>query len=115
MHPLGRTGSGKSTLLLALLRLVEPVGGSIDIDGVTASELELFTLRSRLDIIPQDPVLFSDTVRRNLDPFDLVPPEEDQKIWEVLEMVKLKEHVQNLDGKLSHQVAEGGENFSVGQ
>ena len=66
----GRTGAGKSSLTLALFRFLEAQSGSIRIDGIDVSKIKLHDLRSRLAIIPQDPVLFSGTVRNNLDPFD---------------------------------------------
>lgn len=76
------------------------------------SSLGLYDLRSKLGIIPQDPVLFTGTVRENLDPFY---ESEDHQIWEVLDKVHLKEHIQSMVGLLQAEVVENGENFSVGQ
>ena len=65
----GRTGAGKSTLTSALFRMVDAAHGSITIDGIDIARIELDVLRSRLAIIPQDPIIFSGSVRMNLDPF----------------------------------------------
>lgn len=108
----GRTGAGKSSLVSLLFRVVEPAGGSIDIDGVTTSSLGLRTLRSRLAIIPQDPVLFSGTLRSNLDPFD---HHSDTDVWAALQRAHLKETVTKMDKQLLSTVNEGGDNWSVGQ
>eukprot|EP00854_Cymbomonas_tetramitiformis_P009056 gene9056-10731_t len=141
----GRTGSGKSTLMLGLLRMLEPLAGTISIDGVDLQQVELETLRSRVAVVPQDPVLFRGTVRSNLDPF---ARHSDQELWDALRRVGLHETLagsrpassaalQELDGDaavvpagtggvpggvveeampvLERAVQEGGANFSVGQ
>ncbi|XP_041841880.1 ATP-binding cassette sub-family C member 12-like [Melanotaenia boesemani] len=108
----GRTGSGKSSLGVALFRIVEPAGGTILIDGVDIMSIGLQDLRSKLSIIPQDPVLFIGTVRYNLDPFDNYT---DEEIWTALEKTYMKDCISRLEGKLQAPVLENGENFSVGE
>uniref|UniRef100_A0A096LX09 ATP binding cassette subfamily C member 12 n=1 Tax=Poecilia formosa TaxID=48698 RepID=A0A096LX09_POEFO len=108
----GRTGSGKSSLGVALFRLVEPAGGSILIDDVDIAAIGLRDLRSKLSIIPQDPVLFTGTVRYNLDPFNQYT---DEEIWAVLQKTYMKDSISKLDGTLQAEVLENGENFSVGE
>ncbi|XP_055548703.1 multidrug resistance-associated protein 1 isoform X7 [Wyeomyia smithii] len=108
----GRTGAGKSSLTLALFRIIESAGGKIIIDGQDISQLGLHALRSRLTIIPQDPVLFSGTMRINLDPFNV---HSDEEIWKALEHAHLKAFVKGLTAGINHEVSEGGENLSVGQ
>jgi ATP-binding cassette subfamily C (CFTR/MRP) protein 1 len=82
------------------------------IDGINISDIGLHQLRSRLTIIPQDPVLFSGTIRTNLDPFNVYSNEE---LWNSLELSHLESFVKSLDLGLEHKVFEGGENLSVGQ
>ncbi|XP_033236615.1 multidrug resistance-associated protein 1 isoform X21 [Drosophila pseudoobscura] len=108
----GRTGAGKSSLTLALFRIIESAGGRIMIDGVDIAGMGLHMLRSRLTIIPQDPVLFSGSLRINLDPFEI---KTDDEIWKALELSHLKSFVKSLTAGLNHEIAEGGENLSVGQ
>ncbi|XP_055020441.1 ATP-binding cassette sub-family C member 4-like isoform X2 [Boleophthalmus pectinirostris] len=107
----GRTGAGKSSLVSALFRLSEPEG-KIYIDGVLTSELGLHDLRQKMSIIPQDPVLFTGTMRKNLDPFN---QHTDEQLWTALEEVQLKSVVEDLPGRLETVLAESGSNFSVGQ
>lgn len=107
----GRTGAGKSSIIQAVFRLAFNEG-LIDIDGHDIEQLGLHDLRSHLSIIPQNPVLFSGTLRFNLDPFEL---RSDEEMWKALADVKLKTYVRTLDGGLNAEVQDGGVNFSMGQ
>ncbi|KAJ3000797.1 hypothetical protein HDV02_003599 [Globomyces sp. JEL0801] len=100
----GRTGSGKSTLVTALFRVIEPKN---DIQT-----MGLKTLRSQIQIIPQDPVLFEGTLRSNL---DYEGNFTDEELWKSLEYVGLKKYVGELEGKLDYEVTYNGDNLSVGQ
>uniref|UniRef100_A0A8B9ISC9 MRP1 protein n=1 Tax=Amazona collaria TaxID=241587 RepID=A0A8B9ISC9_9PSIT len=108
----GRTGAGKSTLTNCLFRVLEGSEGKIVIDGIDISTIGLHDLRGNLNIIPQDPILFSGTLQSNLDPLG---KHSDLELWEVLELCHLKDFVQSLPKKLLHEISEGGENLSVGQ
>uniref|UniRef100_A0AAX7SI54 ABC-type glutathione-S-conjugate transporter n=1 Tax=Astatotilapia calliptera TaxID=8154 RepID=A0AAX7SI54_ASTCA len=108
----GRTGAGKSSLALGIFRILEAAKGKIFIDGVDIADIGLHDLRSRITIIPQDPVLFSGSLRMNLDPFDTYT---DEEVWSSLELAHLKNFVSNLPDKLNHECTEGGENLSLGQ
>ncbi|XP_043656868.1 ATP-binding cassette sub-family C member 4 [Drosophila teissieri] len=103
----GRTGAGKSSLIGALFRLAH-IEGEILIDGIETGTISLEILRTRISIIPQDPVLFSATIRYNLDPFERYT---DAELWSALEDVELRGAIPGLD----YLVTERGGNFSVGQ
>ncbi|KAL7243212.1 hypothetical protein ACSBR1_015596 [Camellia fascicularis] len=108
----GRTGAGKSSMLNALFRIVELERGRILIDGYDIAKFGLTDLRKVLGIIPQAPVLFSGTVRFNLDPFS---EHNDADLWEALERAHLKDVIRRNSLGLEAEVSEAGENFSVGQ
>ncbi|KAL6109911.1 abcc6 [Pungitius sinensis] len=108
----GRTGAGKSSLALGIFRILEAAKGRIFIDGINIAEIGLHDLRSRITIIPQDPVLFSGSLRMNLDPFDVCS---DDDLWKALELAHLSSFVSMLPQKLNHQCCEGGEDLSLGQ
>ncbi|KAF7993145.1 hypothetical protein HCN44_005926 [Aphidius gifuensis] len=107
----GRTGAGKSSLISALFRLAK-VDGIIEIDGINTGSICLEDLRRNISIIPQDPVLFSGTLRRNLDPFNEF---QDNALWSVLEEVELKDAVTNGVHGLESRVFDRGTNYSAGQ
>ncbi|KAL7678118.1 hypothetical protein ACOME3_004347 [Neoechinorhynchus agilis] len=108
----GRTGAGKSSLIVGLLRLTDKTEGVIEIDGIDISKLGLHQLRSRITVLPQDPVLFSGKIRFNLDPLNEAS---DEMLIEALKNAHLYDYITSLPNGLDSEVAEGGENFSVGQ
>ncbi|XP_035217642.1 multidrug resistance-associated protein 4-like isoform X2 [Stegodyphus dumicola] len=107
----GRTGAGKSSMIATLFRMTEPEG-EVKIDGICTKDIGLHDLRKKISIIPQDPVLFTGPVRRNLDPFG---EHTDDELWQALEEAYLKEAIEEMPGGLDTEVSEGGGNFSVGQ
>jgi ABC-type multidrug transport system fused ATPase/permease subunit len=108
----GRTGAGKSTLMQTLFRIVEPPVGTVFVDDIDITTLPLETLRSRIAIIPQDPILFSGTFRQNVDPFDQYS---DTDVLYALERSHLSQVLESLPQGLQTIVQEGGCNLSVGQ
>ncbi|CAN6872242.1 unnamed protein product [Brassica oleracea var. botrytis] len=108
----GRTGAGKSSMLNALFRIVEVEKGRIMIDDYDVAKFGLMDLRRVLSIIPQSPVLFSGTVRFNIDPFS---EHNDADLWEALQRAHIKDVIARNPFGLDAEVSEGGENFSVGQ
>ncbi|ESO08247.1 hypothetical protein HELRODRAFT_75685, partial [Helobdella robusta] len=108
----GRTGSGKSTLTLGIFRLVEIVEGDILLDDLNSKNIPLDILRSRLSIIPQDPVVFTGSVRFNLDPYHF---KSDHELWRVLEVSQLRKLISNLPHQLDTMLTDGGSSLSIGE
>ncbi|KAK6999834.1 canalicular multispecific organic anion transporter 1, partial [Biomphalaria glabrata] len=108
----GKTGAGKSSIALALFRFMEETSGSVLIDSVNIAHVNLKSLRNNLTILPQEPVLFTGTLRFNLDPRG---EKTDSEIWKALELSHLKTCVEGLPNKLDYEVEEAGENLSMGQ
>ena len=107
----GRTGDGKSSTVAALLRMPE-AEGEIFIDDVPINSIQLQELRKCICVLSQSPVLFSGTLRKNLDPLQ---KHRDDELWNVLEQVNLHSLVENLEGQLDYELLERGENLSVGE
>src|SRR5690606_18351109 len=101
----GRSGSGKSSIFNALLGFAKMQGGIAKIDGIDVKSIHLSTLRNAVSIIPQEPILFSGTVRQNLDPLNQFP---DERLWQALEKAKLEPTVRAMEGGLDAHVSAGG-------
>ena len=108
----GRTGAGKSSILLGLFRMVEPTAGSITIDGIDITSLNLVTLRTAMTIIPQEPTLLGGTLRDNLDP---AGHHSEVELLAALDRAALGPWLATLPKGLATMVYDGGGNFSVGQ
>ncbi|XP_035827891.1 multidrug resistance-associated protein 5 [Aplysia californica] len=109
----GNSGSGKSSLGVGMFRLVEAAAGTIMIDQINIRDVPLEVLRSRLSILVQDPVLFTGTVRYNLDPSGTITS--DDIFWQALDKCHMRTKIQSLDGGLETLVEENGRNFSMGE
>nr|CAI9712209.1 unnamed protein product [Rangifer tarandus platyrhynchus] len=108
---MGRTGAGKSSVIAALFRLSEPEG-DIYIDDILTTSIGLHDLRKKMSVALQEPVLFTGTMRKNLDPFN---EHTDNELWNALEEVQLKKSIEGLPAKMNTELAESGLNLSVGQ
>lgn len=108
----GRTGAGKSSLLACLLRLPATTEGEITIDGISLANYNVQDVRSAIAVIPQNPFLFNDVLRRSLDPADKYT---DAELWNILVKVQMKSTVERREGQLYCPVTENGANFSVGE
>merc|ERR1712232_237728 len=108
----GRSGSGKSTLAKCLFRLIETSEGIVEIDGRNIARVELLTLRSKISMIPQDPTLFAGPLRFSLDPAN---KHSDIELWEALDSIGMKTHVEGMPNGLDATITGGGENLSAGQ
>ena len=95
-----------------IFRIIEADQGNISIDGIDISKLGLHDLREKLSIIPQEPVLYSGTIRSNLDPHETCT---DAELWTAIKDAHIKPYISKLENKLDHEVAENGSNLSVGE
>lgn len=106
----GRTGAGKSSITFALFRLVEIASGAVYIDGIDIRNIPLEVLRSRITIIPQDPVLFHGSIRKNLDPYGRTS---DEELLRILEQVNLKGKIESLRNGLDEPITAGQQQGST--
>ena len=107
----GRTGAGKSSFVAALMRMPD-ADGDIMIDNVQMKQINLRDSRRCISVLDQSPVIFSGSLRKNL---DLMEQFKDADLWRALEFVQLKDMVENLKGQLDHELLEHGANLSVGE
>ena len=107
----GRTGAGKSSFVAALMRMPD-AEGEILVDGIRVKEINLQKARRCISVLGQSPVLFSGSLRKNL---DLLEQFQDVDLWRALENVQLKELVESFEGQLDHELLEHGANLSVGE
>lgn len=108
----GRTGAGKSTICLAMSRIVEIFEGSIQIDGVDIQKIDLDDLRSRVTVIPQDPTMFTGSLRFNLDPEEKC---QDEQITDLLQQCQLQNLLDNDPKGLHQEITDNGSNLSSGE
>ncbi|KAJ3113679.1 Multidrug resistance-associated protein 1 [Phlyctochytrium bullatum] len=108
----GRSGSGKTTLLVALMRIVDNIEGEIFVDDIDISTLSLSHLRSRIAVIPQEPVLLTGTIRTNLDPFGF---RTDEEVWKAVRDVHLGAKIESMPLKLNTPISENGRAFSLAE
>lgn len=111
---IGRTGAGKSTILAAIFRFIEANVGKIEIDGYDVSRIPLVKLRSSLTVVPQDPILFSGTIRFNLDPTNIFT---DADIWNVIDKLNMRGFIEEMEenGSLDSEISDYGQNISLGE
>lgn len=110
---IGKSGSGKSSLIAALFRFADcEAMSSILINSVDSRNLSRFALRRQMCIVPQDPMLFGGSLRSNLDPFN---DHSDLEVWNALALVQLNELIKTWEFGLDSNIAEMGDNLSVGQ
>jgi len=108
----GRTGAGKSTICLSISRIVEIFEGNIIIDGIDIQKISLEECRKRITVIPQDPTMFSGTLRFNLDPEGLAS---DEDIMDLLTKAQLDNVLYNDSKGLLQEISENGQNLSSGE
>ncbi|GJQ66875.1 hypothetical protein Trydic_g7898 [Trypoxylus dichotomus] len=109
---IGRTGAGKTSIISSLFRLYPIESGAIFIDNLNIDHVSIKLLRSKISIIPQNPILFSGTLRSNLDPDAEMS---DATLWTMLELIEMKGTIEKMEFQLECTISEGGVNFSAGE